>query len=292
MDNHKIVVDKNGTTTLATKDTWCDRDVEIVTQVSDNSPPLLQNKSATPTKETQTFAADAGYEGIGTFTVNPIPSQYIVPSGTKSITSNGTHDVTDKASVNVNVPIPSGYIVPSGTAQITTNGTHNVRQYESATVNVPIPSGYIKPSGMITIASNGTHDVTNYASAVVNVSSVDGMVFYGGTASIGTYDSESSYIIHLGITLPERFYFFATCTDTSLSADYSSLTAYQYKHTIDGANYVTVNAANGTAETKAMDNCLTVWSERSRISIMAGPDVSKKGTLRSGTWVWLVMVEG
>ena len=103
MDNHKIVVDKNGTTTLATKDTWCDRDVEIVTQVSDNSPPLLQNKSATPTKETQTFAADAGYEGIGTFTVNPIPSQYIVPSGTKSITSNGTHDVTDKASVNVNV---------------------------------------------------------------------------------------------------------------------------------------------------------------------------------------------
>lgn len=35
---------------------------------------------------------------------------YIIPSGTKNIVSNGTHDVTSFASVLVDVPIPDGYI--------------------------------------------------------------------------------------------------------------------------------------------------------------------------------------
>ena len=38
--------------------------------------------------------------------------------------------------VNVHVPIPSGYIKPSGSKTITENGTHDVTQYASAVVNV------------------------------------------------------------------------------------------------------------------------------------------------------------
>lgn len=90
----------------------------------------------------------------------------IIPTGTKSITSNGTHDVKSYENAEVNVPIPDGYIKPSGTKSITTNGTHDVTNVASATVNVPTG---ITPTGTKEITSNGTHDVTNFASANVNV---------------------------------------------------------------------------------------------------------------------------
>lgn len=78
-----------------------------------------ETKSATPTKSTQTVTPASG-KFLSSVTVNPIPSNYIIPTGTKEITENGTADVTQFASVNVNVPSPNATVTENddGTVDI------------------------------------------------------------------------------------------------------------------------------------------------------------------------------
>ena len=63
------------------------------------------NLLITPNTQQQIFNASAPYTGYKTITVNPIPGEYIIPSGNKAITENGSGiDVTNYATVSVNVP--------------------------------------------------------------------------------------------------------------------------------------------------------------------------------------------
>lgn len=115
--------------TLKTKDKYCLEDIDITPKLqtkavttngkvtSDNgyvglkevtvnvqTAPKLQTKTVTPTKSQQSVSPDSGYDGLSGVTVNAIPDNYVIPTGTVNITTNGTHDVSGKASVVVAVP--------------------------------------------------------------------------------------------------------------------------------------------------------------------------------------------
>jgi hypothetical protein len=122
-------------------------------------------KTVTLSVNGREVSANDGTNNISVF----VSSDYIIPSGTKQITSNGKHDVKLSEYVSVNVPIPDGYLKPTGSREITTNGSYDIAQYERVMVDVPIPDGYIKPSGAININTSGDYDVTGYAIAKVTL---------------------------------------------------------------------------------------------------------------------------
>lgn len=70
---------------------------------------LQGNKTATPTETVQTILPDTGYTALSQVTVNPIPSSYIIPSGTYSISQNGTYNVEAFAQAEIMVQGGGGF---------------------------------------------------------------------------------------------------------------------------------------------------------------------------------------
>lgn len=148
--------------------------------------PSENPKTVTPTTSEQT-AVDANKWTKGQIKVGPIPPEYIVPTGTKSISANGT-GIDVKAYEKVDVAVPG--ITPSGTLAIATNGSHDVTNYATASVAVPASA---VDSGTKAITANGNgQDVVGYAAVNVNVPNSYAAADEGKVVSNGALVAQTS----------------------------------------------------------------------------------------------------
>lgn len=149
--------------------------------------PSQAGTTITPTTSTQLAVAKFKWT-TGPVYVAAIPPEYVIPSGTKNIVANGNGiDVSAYEFVDVAVPASA---VDTGTKSISTNGTHDVVGYASASVNVPASA---VDSGTKSITANGNNqDVVGYAAVNVNVPNSYGAGDEGKVVSSGALVSQTS----------------------------------------------------------------------------------------------------
>lgn len=206
----------------------------------------LDEISVTPTKSSQIFTP-GNKDGFSKVTVNAIPSNYIIPSGTLTITSVGERDVSAYESVNVNIPAPvvqartvtptttnqvvepqTGYqylssvtvnAIQTQTKTVTSNGTYspdNGKFFSSFTVNVPI--GDTINSEEITINPSETEQVitpSNGHNAIVQVTVNPVSSTYVGS-EIPRKSQNNLTVSGATVTVPAGYY--ATSTSKSVAS--------------------------------------------------------------------------
>lgn len=150
--------------------------------------PKLQTKTITPTKSQQSVSPDSGYDGLSGVTVNAIPDNYVIPAGTVNITANGTHDVSGKASVNVNVP---GKEEQTKSVTITANGTVKItpdagKTLSEVTVIAAVESEKPTLNAPTVSLSNSTLTITNPAT---NGNFVTSYRIFNGSAELAVVTS-------------------------------------------------------------------------------------------------------
>lgn len=148
------------------------------------SEPNLQSKTnISPTTSSQTITADSGYDGLSSVQINAIPSQYIVPSGSQTVQSNGTYNVTSLAEVIVNVA--SGGGIPSYSNIKTGSVTFPSRVQTTSNVSITTLSDIgFTPTAFVLYAKQST--LENITNSLVNGTEANGVLILEAFISFAT----------------------------------------------------------------------------------------------------------
>lgn len=168
----------------------------------------LEPLTVTPSMVTQDISPSSGYEGFSSVHVKPIPSKYVIPTGTKLIVENGVGiDVARFEKANVFVP----------------------NSYSISDEGKVVHEGELISQSTHTVIENGTYDTT-----LINELHVD----------VERSGVEDVYITASGAVsqtlLPDKFYHFTSESLTSLTLTFEDIGQYHFEFHC-GSNAVTLN---------------------------------------------------
>lgn len=130
---------------------------KLLSSVVVEAAPMDDAKTVAAGTSAKTVSPSAGKLGIKSVTIEPTPSSPKTVTPTKSIQNVTPEEGELLSGVTVNA-IPAEYIVPTGSTTITANGTHNISNFTEAVVNVPTKSKV----GTVIGTATTVQDVTRY----------------------------------------------------------------------------------------------------------------------------------
>lgn len=262
-----------------------------------------QDKTVNPSTSKQTITADDSYTGLGTVTVNAVPTMTLPTAATSSATNNFTSKATiGRSTSDQYINIPTGYnsagsyykisAVANGSVAnpTATKGTVSNNSI-SVTPKVTVTAGYVAAatktgtavtvsaselvSGNKAITANGTNiDVTNYKTVSVNVSS-------GGTTINNQDKTITPTETMQQVTADTGYTGLGTVQVNAISSTYVGSGVTQRSSSDLDASGATVTAPVGYYETAASKSVTTMTLPTSAASSATSGYTSKATIGRS-----------